>query len=219
MFKGKGVVAGFLAVVALIGFLAVFAFIALKEVPIANKDYFNAALIALIGFVGTGFGYFLGSSQGSARKTEIIGAEPAAAPPPPPADAGFVKVHLLGLLSVGSLLFFLSGCAALQKETPESIAGKSLLSARSVGIALAREADAQCTKGTLDQMQCTRVAEVYKEFQISWVTAEDLLDLSLQAEAPKDAKQRYLDAEAGFRAVFADLYAVGTEFGLVGGEQ
>jgi len=57
-----------LAVTALVGFLAVFAFLCFGKVDPANKDLFNVALMALIGWVGVGVGYYLGSSDGSAKK-------------------------------------------------------------------------------------------------------------------------------------------------------
>lgn len=63
--------AGFLAASAMLGFLAAFAVIAVHQIPVQNKDFFNMALIALIGFVSTSFGYYLGTSQSSARKTEL----------------------------------------------------------------------------------------------------------------------------------------------------
>lgn len=59
----KNFIAGFLAALAMIGFLAVIGFLAFKNVPTANKDFFNTALIALISFVSTAFGYFLGAAE------------------------------------------------------------------------------------------------------------------------------------------------------------
>jgi len=68
----KNIIQSFLAITSVIGFLVVMGFLFTTPVPTDNKDFFNICLIALVGFVGTAFGYFLGSSQGSARKTEII---------------------------------------------------------------------------------------------------------------------------------------------------
>ena len=45
-------------------------------IPVENKDFFNIALMALISAVSTGFGFFLGSSYGSARKTELTQGGP-----------------------------------------------------------------------------------------------------------------------------------------------
>lgn len=72
----KNRVAAFLAVASLVGFLAMFGFLAVKGVPEANKDYIDMCLIALIGFVGTAFGYYLGSSEGSSRKTDLMAPAP-----------------------------------------------------------------------------------------------------------------------------------------------
>jgi len=82
--KIKNGVAAALAIMAMTGFLAVFLSLALKEVPAANKDFFNTALIALVGLVGTAFGFYLGSSFGSAAKNDLL----AQANMPPPAIAG-----------------------------------------------------------------------------------------------------------------------------------
>jgi len=120
----KNRVAAILAISVLFGFLAVFVFLAFGEVKVANKDYFNMSLVALIGFVGTGFGYYLGSSIGSARKNEIIAqnvndaaALPVPNPTPPATDsqAGFIRLPLMSLMSLTVLivLLCLSGCATI----------------------------------------------------------------------------------------------------------
>jgi drug/metabolite transporter (DMT)-like permease len=62
----KNFVAGFLAAFAMIGFLAVIGFLVFRDIPEANRDFFNMALVALIGFVSTAFGYYLGGSQSNA---------------------------------------------------------------------------------------------------------------------------------------------------------
>lgn len=74
MKQRKGFMAGILAAFAMIGFLAVLCFLAFRTVPEGNQDFFNMALVALIGFVSTAFGYYLGSSDSSARKNDILAA-------------------------------------------------------------------------------------------------------------------------------------------------
>lgn len=68
---GKFRMAAFLAVAMMIEVTAAFAAVIFVNIPVDNRDYFNILLIALVGWVGTAVGYYLGSSDGSARKTEI----------------------------------------------------------------------------------------------------------------------------------------------------
>jgi hypothetical protein len=42
------------------------------DIPTANRDLLNVALMALIGNVGTAFGYFLGTSESSKKKDDTI---------------------------------------------------------------------------------------------------------------------------------------------------
>lgn len=80
----KNRVAAVLAILAMVGFLAIFAALSFLPVPAGNKDFFNMGFVALIGQVGTAFGYYLGSSLGSAQKTELL-APPSASVPVPAA--------------------------------------------------------------------------------------------------------------------------------------
>ncbi len=68
----KGKMAGILSVMALLGFMGAFAFLLTNTIPEDNKDLVNIALMALVGFTGTGIGFFLGSSEGSQKKDETI---------------------------------------------------------------------------------------------------------------------------------------------------
>jgi glycerol uptake facilitator-like aquaporin len=85
----KNNIAATLAIGALFGFLAVICFLCFGKVAPENKDFFNMSLVALIGLVGTAFGYYLGTSLSSARKDVIMarkdaiiaqGAQPPALP-------------------------------------------------------------------------------------------------------------------------------------------
>lgn len=115
--------AGFLAVAAMLGFLAAFAGITFRQIPTQNRDFFNMALVALIGFVGTAFGYYLGSSQGSARKTELQAMRSLDETPLKPVidnrQAGRVRVAMLLWMSVLCfvLAFGMAGCAENQSAT------------------------------------------------------------------------------------------------------
>ena len=53
-------------------FALVFAFLCFGEVNAANKDFFNIFAMALVGWLGIGVGYYLGSSNSSAKKSETI---------------------------------------------------------------------------------------------------------------------------------------------------
>lgn len=59
----RNFIAGTLAILAMLGFLAVIGFLAYEEIPAANENFFNTVLIALISFVSTAFGYFLGAAE------------------------------------------------------------------------------------------------------------------------------------------------------------
>ncbi len=65
-------VGAILSISSLIMFGAVFYFICTGEVKPANKDFFNIALMALIGWIGIAIGYYLGTSTSSAKKSETI---------------------------------------------------------------------------------------------------------------------------------------------------
>lgn len=119
----KSSIAAFLAVTAMLGFLVTLAVLGFMPVPVENKDFLNMGFVALIGFVSTAFGFYLGSSYGSARKSEILAG--AVAPPPPP-DAGFIRLPLLaGMLLICLALGSLAGCSTIRHatstDTPETI--------------------------------------------------------------------------------------------------
>jgi hypothetical protein len=66
-----------LAAASLGGFLAVLALLAFWAIPEINRDFFNIGLGALIGYAGAAIQFYLGSSSGSAEKTQIMsGAKP-----------------------------------------------------------------------------------------------------------------------------------------------
>lgn len=170
-------VAAVLAVLVTIEFTAVFAFLAFGKVDAANKDFFNIALIALIGLIQTAFGYYLGSSVGSARKTELIGTAPpedSSSAPSPRADAGFICLPLL--LSLGLLCLALVGCAStFNSGSGDTLvkAGKSLLAAKETITAAARSTDALCQAGTLDAAKCLQAKGAYEQSKPAYDAAVD----------------------------------------------
>jgi len=68
----KVTVGAALATMALTGLLAAIVALFFIKIPTENKDFFNIALMTLVSCVSTGFGYFLGSSLSSAKKTELL---------------------------------------------------------------------------------------------------------------------------------------------------
>jgi len=61
-----------LATMALVGLLGTIVALFVINIPTGNKDFLNIALMTLVSCVSTGFGYFLGSSLGSAKKDELL---------------------------------------------------------------------------------------------------------------------------------------------------
>lgn len=68
--KNKNIVGGLLAVLIILCFMGVLGTLMFRVIPVENKDYFTMGLQALIGFAGLAFGFYLGSSYGSAVKTD-----------------------------------------------------------------------------------------------------------------------------------------------------
>lgn len=216
MIKRKGFMAGFLAATAMLGFLAVFAFLALGTVPVENRDFFNMALVALIGLVGTAFGYYLGSSDGSARKNDLLAS--AAAPPPGNPEAGYARPQLLIVTLLVSCammaLPMLSGCAVPQNSTKQSLAAQALLSTQAAVIGIAQAADSLCTQGTLTQPQCDRVAKLYTQAQLSYDLAAEALGIAMVASTPETWPQYQVFNEQFFR-LYSSMTAAAVEFGIM----
>jgi hypothetical protein len=68
----KITVTGILAVLSLIGILAIGGGLIYFTIPIASEKYFLIFLTFLVTKIGTVYDYYFGSSSGSADKTEII---------------------------------------------------------------------------------------------------------------------------------------------------
>lgn len=183
--RSKNTIAATLAILALIGFLVVFAFLALNDIPAANKDYFNTALIALIGFVGTGIGYFLGSSNSSAQKNDIL-AQVAAPPAAPPggqlkSEGGFVNFLLLAQMFLlgAALLMIVSACAHTNPavpsagDSPQVLAGKSLLAVKSTIVTAGLATDGLCRAGALPADKCAQAKAAYELAKPAYDAAVD----------------------------------------------
>ncbi|MFZ2948215.1 MAG: hypothetical protein WA003_01905 [Desulfuromonadaceae bacterium] len=186
--NNKNAVAATLAITAMLGFLVMFSVLGFAPVPPENKDFFNMGFIALIGFVGTAFGYYLGSSLGSAQKNELLtqGLSPDKDPLGPKGSgeglstAGYVRLPLLFLLLAFACLIALTGgCATTGQSTahvdsPLQTAGKSLLAVKS-GIVTAATATASlCQLGTIGAEKCTQAKNAY-------AAAKPAYDLALES--------------------------------------
>lgn len=220
--NSKNVVAATLAIMAMLGFLVIFAVLGFGAVPTENKDFFNMGFIALIGFVGTSFGYYLGSSIGSARKTELKALEDA--PPSAPLDkstAGFIQIPLLfmllSLLAVGCLVI---GCAGNKTATPATtissteqaqLSASKTLYAIEVTLHLTRSAaDASYTGGVLGAADYNKIVPVYNQALASAKTARRVLKAIIAAGGAPDASAEYATALAALlsdKVALADLMA------------
>jgi hypothetical protein len=71
-----------LAVITLAGFLLLILGLFFIPIPTGNMDLLKTFGVALIAIVTAVAGYYFGSSEGSARKTEIMSTAPPATPDP-----------------------------------------------------------------------------------------------------------------------------------------
>lgn len=68
----KNKIGATIAILVTLGFLVVVGVLFWRTVPTENKDLFSTALSTLSYLVVTAVAYYLGSSEGSARKTELF---------------------------------------------------------------------------------------------------------------------------------------------------
>ncbi|MFZ2949545.1 MAG: hypothetical protein WA003_08670 [Desulfuromonadaceae bacterium] len=186
----KNKIAATLAIMAMLGFLVMFAALGFAPVPPENKDFFNMGFIALIGFTSTAFGYYLGSSLGSAQKNELIARSTPGRSPDKgsgeglASEAGFINLRCLVLFLVASLLLCASllftGCATTSAtapptatDTPQVRAGKSLLAVQTSIVTAARATDGLCRAGTLKADICAQAKAAYQKTKPAYDLALD----------------------------------------------
>ncbi len=185
----KNSVAATLAIAAMLGFLCILAYLAVGTVPATNRDFFNMALVALIGFVGTAFGYYLGSSLGSAQKNDLIRSAAAVPAGPPPADqsqAGYIRLPALWFLLASFIcILAITGCAHTSAtgvtDTPLQTAGKSLLAVKSSIVTAATATDSLCKAGKLNQDTCAQAKAAYEIARPAYDMAVDAAAYHLAA--------------------------------------
>lgn len=128
---------------------------------------------------------------------------------------GFVSVSFLITVTMFcSLLFFVSGCATgltANRETPESISAKTLLSSREAIKGTAVSIDDLCSQGVMKQAACTRARALYEQAQISWFTSSDSFLLYLISADAAD-QDKYEKSLAGTQSLIGDLKGLVTTF-------
>lgn len=68
---------GYFATVMIVAFIAILIMLLEKRVPSENNDVLMVLLGAMVGIVKDLYGYYFGSSEGSQRKTELLGQQGA----------------------------------------------------------------------------------------------------------------------------------------------
>lgn len=171
-----------LALVTVGFFFAVILILFFVQIPEPNLDLLKIVVMALLSGASMVLGYYFGSSDGSARKTELIGATPSALPaaieepPASRAEAGFIRLPLLAALTLIGLLF-LAGCATTgtpaANDSPQVLAGKSLLAVKQTIVTAATATDGLCRAGTLKPDTCAQAKAAYELAKPAYDTAVD----------------------------------------------
>lgn len=90
--SNKNLVGAVLACCLVIGFMAVIVVLFFVAIPTENENLLNQLVIALVTLAGVAVNYFLGSSKGSADKSDQLAVKSAPVLPPdgsaPAAGAG-----------------------------------------------------------------------------------------------------------------------------------
>jgi hypothetical protein len=184
-----------LALLTIVFFFAVAMIMFFIPIPAANIDLFKTFGIALITSAGIVIGYYFGSSDGSARKTELMNQlPPITVEPIPPAkssDSGFISLRLLPLLILAALLMLTAGCATTSPtpisqpgaassaptDTPLILAGKSLMAVKSSIVTAATATDALCKAGKLSTDKCAQAKNAYELAKPAYDAAVDAYQL------------------------------------------
>jgi hypothetical protein len=166
-----------LALLATLGFLSTLGVLSFHLVPEGNKDPFNTCLTALINLCCIAFGYYLGSSAGSARKTDLFYPEPEPASPAPKglqgSEAGYFRIEPLLWVLLGCSLLVMASCATLGKDSPQVSAGKSLLAVKASIVTAATATDALCQARQLPSDICLQAEAAYTKAKPAYDSAVD----------------------------------------------
>ena len=169
-----------LALITVSFFFLVILVLFFVQVPPANLDLLKILVIALLSGASMVLGYYFGSSDGSARKTDLLVPAAVADRVPstaPIAEAGFIRLPLLAALALIGMLA-LSACATTGtaptvNDSPQIIAGKSLLAVKATIITAATATDALCKTGTMAADQCAQALAAYEQAKPAYDAAID----------------------------------------------
>jgi len=133
-------------------------------------------------------------------------------------QGGFIAIKLLAIVSLAALALSFTGCAqiqsALQKDTPQSLSAKTLLSARQAVIGTAETLSTLCQQGKIDMQTCAGIQQKYLQAQIAYNTASDLETAAFAVGAAPDTLTKYQSAESQLLVLFQDFQTVGKQFGV-----
>lgn len=123
---------------------------------------------------------------------------------------GRARLPLLAFLALLLTACLFAGCATT--ETPQSVAAKSLLTARQGVIAAATTIDALCVQGVIGAADCSMAAEKYRQAQAAYDTSSDAFLLYIQMSDSASLK-RFEEAQSTLLALFLDIDKMVSTFG------
>lgn len=103
-------------------------------------------------------------------------------------ESGFIRLPLLAIMLLISL-FCLAGCATTsttptQNDSPQVLAGKSLLAVKSTIVTAAAATDRMCTTGAMAADKCAMARTAYGQSRLAYDSAVDAYLLMIQGRDP-----------------------------------